>query len=393
MLEFNPKRVQGQVRNFERCMASYSFNEPFSRYLTQFYKSNKQMGSSDRRMNSRYCYHFFRLGKALKTLSLQERLVVAEFLCESESAAVAMFQPDWIPRITDDLPSKIAFISSIYGDFLADVFPLLEDLSPAINKEEFIISHFVQPDLYIRLQKGKEDLVKKELDRQGVQYQIIAPQTLALANGTNLQQFRKIDGAYEVQDLSSQQTLEGVEIAPKSSWWDCCAASGGKSLLLLDKEPDIKLMVSDIRLSILRNLDERFERAGVKTYFRKKILDLSTPVENLMSGEAFDGILLDAPCSGSGTWGRTPEMLSKIEKSDIDAYADLQKNIASNVIPYLKVGKPLVYITCSVYAQENEEVVNQLAAEFGLEVEEMRTIAGYTKKADSMFVARLKKSS
>ena len=393
MLEFNPKRVQGQVRNFERCMASYSFNEPFSRYLTQFYKSNKQMGSSDRRMNSRYCYHFFRLGKALKTLSLQERLVVAEFLCESESAVVALFQPDWISRITDDLPSKITFISSIYGDFLADVFPLLDDLSPAINKEEFIISHFVQPDLYIRLQKGKEDLVKRELDRQGVQYQVIAAQTLALANGTNLQQFRKIEGAYEVQDLSSQQTLEGVEIAPKSSWWDCCAASGGKSLLLLDKEPDIKLMVSDIRLSILRNLDERFERAGVKTYFRKKILDLSTPVENLMSGEAFDGILLDAPCSGSGTWGRTPEMLSKIEKSDIDAYAALQKSIASNVIPYLKVGKPLIYITCSVYAQENEEVVNQLAAEFGMELEEMRTIAGYNKKADSMFVARLKKSS
>jgi len=63
------------------------------------------------------------------------------------------------------------------------------------------------------------------------------------------------------------------------------------------------------------------------------------------------------------------------------------------VIPYLKVGKPLIYITCSVYAQENEEVVNQLAAEFGMVVEEMRTIAGYTKKADSMFVARLKKSS
>lgn len=391
-MEINSKRVQQQVRNFERTINEYQFKEPFSRFLSQFYKNNRQMGSSDRRMNSRFCYNFFRLGKAFSDLDLSEKLSIAEFLCEENSAVVQVFQPEWSEKINLDIEEKVNFIQSKYGDFLEEVFPYTAYLSPSIAKKEFILSHFIQPNLYIRIQKGMESKVKKTLEKNEVPFEELAAQTLSLPNGTNLQQIKSIDGDYEVQDLSSQHSLNELEVVPRSSWWDCCAASGGKSLLLLDKEPNVKLLVSDIRLSILRNLDERFEKANIRTYFRKKILDLSKPVDHIMGEESFDGIILDAPCSGSGTWGRTPEMLQKFTSNELQRYSDLQKQIVKHVVPFLKPGKTLLYITCSVFEAENEEVSKYISDTLGLQLVVQHPLIGYDKKADSMFVAKFVKA-
>ena len=108
-----------------------------------------------------------------------------------------------------------------------------------------------------------------------------------------------------------------------------------------------------------------------------------------MNSFQFDGIILDAPCSGSGTWGRTPEMISQFEDYKIKGFQNLQKSIASNVIKYLKPGKPLIYITCSVFKEENEQVVDHLISEFKMKLESKEVLKGYEQKADTMFVARL----
>src|SRR5690606_7324437 len=134
-------------------------------------------------------------------------------------------------------------------------------------------------------------------------------------------------------------------------WWDACAGAGGKSLLLLDQSAGVNLLVSDTRRSILRNLDERFDAAGIKSY-RQKIIDLRNDTATVLGDEQFDGIILDAPCTGSGTWGRTPEMLSAFDSQAIGRFAELQRQLATRVIRHLKPGKPLIYITCSVYAEE-----------------------------------------
>jgi 16S rRNA (cytosine967-C5)-methyltransferase len=171
-------------------------------------------------------------------------------------------------------------------------------------------------------------------------------------------------------------------------WWDCCAASGGKSLLLHDLEPSVQLLVSDVRENSLNNLDDRFHEAGIKKY-QKKVLDLLQNNDPDLHHYEFDGIILDAPCSGSGTWGRTPEMLYFFDEHKISHYTRLQKAIATNVVKYLKPGKPLIYITCSVFKQENEEVISYLEENLSLKLEKMEVIKGYKDKADTMFVARL----
>src|SRR5690606_20322966 len=144
---------------------------------------------------------------------------------------------------------------------------------------------------------SRRENVLTALDGAQVDYRIVDTLTIALPNGTALDRVGGINGYYEVQDYASQQTGLDFEATAGERWWDACAGAGGKSLLLLDQSPGVNLMVSDTRRSILRNLDERFERAGIKSY-RQKVVDLTKDSAGVMGDEQFDGIILDAPCSG-----------------------------------------------------------------------------------------------
>jgi 16S rRNA (cytosine967-C5)-methyltransferase len=261
-----------------------------------------------------------------------------------------------------------------------------------IDKDAFLRSFFVQPDLFIRVYKGFEQQVKIALTAAEVVFKDEGNRCLSLPNGTRLEALIANPHWYEVQDLSSQRTAEYFKPEKWESWWDTCAGSGGKSLLLHDMEPTVKLVVSDIRESILANLDERFQQAGL-TKYQKKLLDLTQNNDLILHDYAFDGIILDAPCTGSGTWGRTPEMISQFDPHKIEFFQRLQQSIARNVIKHLKPGKPLIYITCSVFKAENEDVVNFIVKELGLKLEKQTVLKGYENKADTMFVARLIKLS
>jgi 16S rRNA (cytosine967-C5)-methyltransferase len=379
-----------QLKTFQRILGEYPANTPLNKFLPGFYRQNKQMGSTDRRVAGRLIYSYFRLGRALPNLPAEDRLMVAEFLCNTQSNSFLQhFKPDWAACVNFSIDEKINLIKLTYPDFkLDDAFPWSQHLSADINKEAFLKSFFVQPDLFIRVNKGFEAQVKAELTKAGVIFKDEGNGCLSLPNGTRLETIFPKRHWFEVQDLSSQQTANYFKPQKWDSWWDACAASGGKSLLLHNLQPDIKLVVSDIRESILANLDERFQNAGLRKY-QKKVMDLTENNEQLLYNYEFDGIILDAPCSGSGTWGRTPEMISQFEIHKTDFFKRLQQAIATNVAKHLKPGKPLIYITCSAFKAENEDVVNFIIKELGLELEEMKVLTGYENKADTMFVARM----
>jgi 16S rRNA (cytosine967-C5)-methyltransferase len=144
--------------------------------------------------------------------------------------------------------------------------------------------------------------------------------------------------------------------------------------------------VSDLRESILANLKKRFHKAGIRNY-QSFVADLSTNLKFQISN--FDLIICDAPCTGSGTWSRTPEQLYYFKKEKIDHYSNLQKSILENVVPLIRKRGHLLYITCSVFKKENEDVVEYLQKEFNLKVEKMELLKGYDKKADTLFAALL----
>ncbi|WP_443946229.1 RsmB/NOP family class I SAM-dependent RNA methyltransferase [Pedobacter sp. AW1-32] len=382
-------RVEHQLKSFEQILASYDGAFPLHRFLPAYFKQHKQMGSSDRRWATRYVYSYFRLGNALKEIDREQRLSVADFLCHgTTSLIVEKNLPDFISSIALPLEEKLVLVKDKYPEFLLeDVFPLHSHLSADLDQTGFLASFFRQPDLFIRIPEGINAKISGALEAAGVAVKKISDTTLALPNGTKLENILP-EGSYQVQDLSSQYTGNFFEPNKWDKWWDCCAASGGKTLLLHSLEPAIDILVSDLRESVLNNLDERFRLAGIKKY-QKKELDLLQNNDQVLHHYAFDGILVDAPCTGSGTWGRTPEMLTFFQERKINQFSTIQKGIVQNVVKHLKEGKPLIYITCSAFAEENEQVVEFMCENLPLKLEKMELIKGYHNLADTMFVARL----
>lgn len=201
----------------------------------------------------------------------------------------------------------------------------------------------------------------------------------------------ELDKEVVVQDYSSQRTGELLQLFQQyhqgpASVWDCCAGGGGKAMLAVDTLQDIDITVSDIRKLALNNLAQRFAKAGIRKY-KSFPADVARRIET--TGESFDLIIADVPCTGSGTWSRTPERLSFFAASEIDRFSALQQQIAGNAIARLRKGGALLYITCSVFSKENEVVVEQLCRQHQLTLVKMKLLQGYQLKADTLFAALL----
>ena len=162
--------------------------------------------------------------------------------------------------------------------------------------------------------------------------------------------------------------------------------------MLKDLQPGVQLTVSDKRQTILRNLVDRFSLYKHQQP-TKYVLDAADEheLQSKLGDRQFDNIICDAPCSGSGTWARTPEQLFFFKEEYISDFASLQQTIAGNTVRFLKSGGRLIYITCSVFRKENEAVVDAVIEQHKLTIEHQELINGTERKADSMYIAVLRK--
>ena len=396
-------KFDNQLRHATAIISAYQGGEPLHTWLKDFFRDNKQMGSKDRRLLSNMVYGFYRLGHALRDLPVGERLLTGLFLCnDSPQELLQYFKPEWSERITLPLLEKIAFYQDQqpgqYSDpssgtsfHVTDIFPWKNELSEGIDHEAFCLSFLRQPDLFLRIRPGHEEAVRQKLGEAGIHpYEFIPPSALRLPNGLKVEEYFTPDREVVIQDYSSQQIASFLQIpAFPLSFWDACAASGGKSILAQDLYPHLQITVSDIRESILRNLQQRFSQAGIKKY-RSFVVDLTlAPFDN--SPLPYQLILADAPCTGSGTWSRTPEELYFFDPKKILQYSEMQKKIVTHIADRMAADTWLVYSTCSVFKKENEEIAALAREKLGLQQDRMENIKGYDRRADSMFAARFSK--
>jgi len=369
----------------------YRGEEPFSSFLKKHFSVNKKYGSKDRKMIGHLCYCFFRTGKSLLQLSIDERILAGLFLCSNApNEMLQQLKPEWNEKLSLPVNEKLLIIN--YSLLITDVFPWKKELSEGIDHEKFSKSFFTQPNLFLRLRPGYEKIAGEKLANSGIKFNEIGATCLSLPNATKVETIVELDKEAVVQDLNSQNISNFIPARPGRSdrVWDCCAGGGGKSLLAFDLNPEIDLTVSDSRESIISNLKKRFKSAGIKNY-KAFVADLSSNSSFTIQHSPYDVIICDAPCTGSGTWGRTPEQLYFFDEKKIDQYSSLQKKIISNTIPYLKEGGYFLYITCSVFKKENEENAAFIKQEFHLELIKMEFLNGYDKKADSLFAALFRK--
>ncbi len=370
---------------------------PFSIFIKQFFAKEKKYGSKDRKQITSLCYSWFRVGTAFQKQLNEEHLLQSFFLVTNEpSSLIEALRPGWNAMTDQSFEDKVKFLQLECS--ATDLFPFSNELNEEINNHSFFRSFLHQPYLFVRIRPQHKQAVIEKIKNAGIVHRLLNDDnTIQLAPGSNIDNIAAVDKEVVIQDHNSQQVLNYLKdnivftSANEPGAWDCCAASGGKSILLYDiLDGHVNLTVSDIRQSIVANLQQRFKIAGIKKY-QHFVRDISID-EKTPAAEKYDIIICDAPCTGSGTWSRTPEQLYFFNPATIDVFADKQKRIAANVLPYLKNDGLLFYITCSVFKKENEEVAEYISQQKGMQLLEMKNLCGYEIKADSMFVAVCKKS-
>ncbi|WP_346236958.1 methyltransferase domain-containing protein [Niabella insulamsoli] len=370
------KRFYAHLNSAVSIVTDYQGQMPFAYFLKNYFAQHKKFGSKDRRQIATLCYSFFRLGKSYPGLTVLQKMLKGYQLSQLDWGEDwrQFFQQFGLPEAPPEA-----------------IFAFANPLSDGVGRAAFEAAHLVQPDLFLRLRPEFENAVINKLEAAKMDY-VRSGATVRLPNSSKIEQVLQLNKEAVIQDFSSQRVglllkTFADHFQPsrkKVAVWDCCAASGGKSLLAYDILKDIQLTVSDVRPSILANLKKRFAEAGI-TGYRSFIADAA---EGSIP-QCFDLIIADVPCSGSGTWARTPEQLTYFDPSMIKTYAALQRRIAANAVRFLNPRGFLLYITCSVFAEENEAQVNFLK-ESGLTLIEQQLLNGYDKKADTMFAALLR---
>ncbi len=204
--------------------------------------------------------------------------------------------------------------------------------------------------VWVRIQSLDRNLVLDEFKAMQWTFEQPAdfPDALGLppnAEVANSDAYRR--GFVEIQDLGSQLVLATAPIPSGGRWLDACAGAGGKSLQLARLVGDTgHVDATDIRLEILEELRDRAKRARLD----------NVRITNKPEG-AYDGVLVDAPCSGSGTWRRQPHLKWYVKPETIAKFTATQQEILGLNAPRVKPGGLLIYATCSMSHHENRDVV------------------------------------
>lgn len=165
-------------------------------------------------------------------------------------------------------------------------------------------------------------------------------------------------GLFEVQDTASQIAAALTGVKPGESVADICAGAGGKTLALAAlMQNKGRLVAHDVDKHRLRPIFERVMRAGASC-----VEVLSADQSSAMQDQNFDCVVVDAPCSGTGTWRRKPEIKWKLTRKSLDTRLIEQRNVLADGAKLVRKGGRLAYFTCSLLPEENIDQVKQFLA-------------------------------
>lgn len=330
----------------EAILEAYQLQQPLALFLKSYFRNYKQLGARDRKWISEFVYAYYRLGPQ-SGLSHRQCLLHGAYL--SGRFPAKFFEKLNYPQLP--LESLLDRLKALEEKGIA---PNVADvaLTNGISRESFVVYLFTPKKVFLRLRHTK---VLKQFDQAGVVYQYENKQCISLSQAVKLDALNIHPAHFVVQDLGSQLAGTFFHPVPGESWWDCCAASGGKSLLLLDKKVPIRLTASDIRESMKIQYIQRLEKYG---YYQVNFhrIDLTQPLPNEWL-DRFDQILCDVPCTGSGTWSHAPEQAYFFSSDILEMYTTRQSKILETAWKALKPGGVLHYMTCSVFYAENEGVI------------------------------------
>ncbi len=324
---------------------------PLDLQLRHYLKQNKSIGSKDRKIVGDTIYEVIRwsglIDRNIEGTATWD--IRVETYLKSSLEALSM-HPDLEPH------EKVSFPKDFYDILLSHLGRSAID--------EFCLNSNKTAPLTIRvnlLKISRKELFDLLSPRFSVSLCDDSPSGILFQQKINffeLPEFK--EGLFEIQDEASQLVADLVEAKPGDEVLDYCAGSGGKSLSIATKmKGKGQLFLHDIRKKPLEKAKERFKRAGIQNC--QLLTTLSPSLKNRMNW-----LLLDVPCTGSGTWRRNPDQKWKFSKEVLDRLVIEQRTIFESALPYLRPKGKIVYATCSVLPEENEQQIAYFMEKYNL---------------------------
>lgn len=226
-----------------------------------------------------------------------------------------------------------------------------------------------KPPLTLRInqQATTRTLYEETLKGQGIDYVLTLDSDIGviLSHPVSVERIPGFtDGKVSVQDESAQIILSAIALSSGQRVLDGCAAPGGKTCLMLESQPDLAALVAIDLPQRIATIEQNLTRLKLNATAAPMPTPIVIPADLLeptawWDGQQFDRIILDVPCSGSGVIRRHPDIKHRRKSSDIEKFAAQQLAMINSVWPLLKPGGTLIYITCSIFKAENDQVIEK----------------------------------
>ncbi|MGP8260419.1 MAG: RsmB/NOP family class I SAM-dependent RNA methyltransferase [Acidobacteriaceae bacterium] len=174
------------------------------------------------------------------------------------------------------------------------------------------------------------------------------------------------DGSRLVAELAAAAMPASTTAGRAARVWDCCAAPGGKALMLALRLTGAEILATDVSAKRMAQMAVRLRRYAYAQRVSCAVADASSATLETPQDEKFDLVLCDVPCSGTGTLARNPEIRLRLQPEDLARQSARQRAILSGALRRLAPGGRLVYSTCSLEPEENERVVEAVAPGAGV---------------------------
>lgn len=335
-------RVQSAIELLDKVIeAARTKGAPADRILAEWFRANRFAGSKDRRAIRELVYGAIR---ACGPVPRSGRAAMLR-LAEADPALAALFDGSQYGP-TPIGPGEEPAEGGIGPDWLEAALAASDIAGP----ETVALLERAPLDIRVNTLKADRATISLPAEARAIE----APNGLRLPSGTSVEQWPAYqDGLVEVQDGGSQLACEAVGARPGETVIDLCAGAGGKTLALAAAMGNAgTLIAADTDRGRLSRLGPRAERAGALVA-ETVLLDPGRELDALTSwrGKA-DAVLVDAPCSGSGTWRRNPEARWRLTPGDLERFARDQAQLLEIAKELVRPGGRLVYVICSLLDAE-----------------------------------------
>jgi 16S rRNA (cytosine967-C5)-methyltransferase len=345
-------RVQAAIEILDLIIAAARNNgAPADRIIAEWFRTRRFAGSSDRRAVRELAYAAIRRCGEVPLTGRAAMLTCAK----DDPALTALF--DGSPHAPAPIGEGERYAKPGLAPAWLEKLLVASDISGA--EAEALLGR-APLDVRINTLKASQETVDLPVAAETT----VARNALRLPPGTNVEPWPAFNtGQIEIQDTASQLICEAVAARPGELVIDLCAGAGGKTLALAAAMENVgTLLAFDTDRGRLSRLMPRAERAGA-TMIETKLLNPMQEEKALSPwhGKA-DAVLVDSPCSGSGTWRRNPEGRWRLGKAELEKLTQLQARLLDLAAGLVKPGGRLLYATCSLLDAEGPDQVSAFLA-------------------------------